>query len=159
MLINEAFAQAANDAAAADPTLMSFLPMIGLIVIFYLLLIRPQTKRAKEQKQMQSELRRGDEIVISGGELGRVMNVSDNYVTMEIATDVEITVLKTSVQTLLPKGTLKSIGTSKGNRPLKNNKHKSNESHHTESADQSADQTEAVEAEKPETTQPNNEKN
>lgn len=155
MLINEAFAQAANDAAAADPTLMSFLPMIGLIVIFYLLLIRPQTKRAKEQKQMQSELRRGDEIVISGGELGRVMNVSDNYVTMEIATDVEITVLKTSVQTLLPKGTLKSIGTSKGNRPLKNNKHKSNESHHTESADQ----TEAVEAEKPETTQPNNEKN
>jgi preprotein translocase subunit YajC len=153
MFIKEAFAQTANAAAqATEPTLMSFLPIIGIVVIFYLLLIRPQTKRAKEQKQMQNELRRGDEIVISGGELGRVMSVSDNYVTMEIATEVEIVVLKSAVQTLLPKGTLKSVGTAKGNRTLKNNKHKSNESRHT-------DEDKETEANQPETVQQDEGKN
>lgn len=133
MFIKEAFAQAANGAAQTnDPTLMSFLPMIGIVVIFYFLLIRPQTKRAKEQKQMQNELQKGDEIVISGGELGRVVSAGDSYITMEIATGVEITVLKSSVQTLLPKGTLKSIETGKSNRTLKNNKQKSNESRQAE---------------------------
>lgn len=133
MFIKEAFAQAANGAAQTnDPTLMSFLPMIGIVVIFYFLLIRPQTKRAKEQKQMQNELQKGDEIVISGGELGRVVSAGDSYITMEIATGVEITVLKSSVQTLLPKGTLKSIETGKSNRALKNNKQKSSESRQAE---------------------------
>lgn len=121
MLITEAFAQTANGAAqTSDPTLMSFLPMIGILVIFYFLLIRPQTKRAKEQKEMQNGLQKGDEIVISGGELGRVVSAGDSYITMEIATGVEIIVLKSSVQTLLPKGTLKSVETGKSNRALKN---------------------------------------
>jgi preprotein translocase subunit YajC len=129
MLINEAFAQAANGAAqqAAEPTLMSLLPLIGILVIFYFLLIRPQTKRAKEQKQMRDALQKGDEIIISGGELGRVVSVGESYITMEIAPNLEITVLKASVQTLLPKGTLKSIETGKSNRALKNNKQKNNE--------------------------------
>jgi len=133
MFIKEAFAQAANGAAQTnDPTLMSFLPMIGIVVIFYLLLIRPQTKRAKEQKQMQNELQKGDEIVISGGELGRVVSAGDSYITMEIAAGVEIIALKSSVQTLLPKGTLRSIETGKSNRALKNNKQKSSEPHQAE---------------------------
>ena len=83
--------------------------MLGILVIFYLLLIRPQAKRAKEQKQMVEALQRGDEVITNGGILGLIINVSENYVVIEVAPTVEITALKSSVQTLLPKGTLKSI--------------------------------------------------
>lgn len=121
MLISEAFAQAASG-AQAEPNLMSLLPLIGILVIFYFLLIRPQSKRAKEQKLMREGLQKGDEIIISGGELGRVTSVGESYITMEIAPNVEIVVLKASVQTLLPKGTLKSIDTGKSSKALKNNK-------------------------------------
>ncbi len=108
MLINDAFAQAASSAQdTAD--WMSLLPMFGLLLLFYFLLIRPQTKRAKEQKQMVDNLQRGDEVITNGGILGQVLNVSENYVIIEIASATEVTVLKSSVQTLLPKGTLKSI--------------------------------------------------
>ncbi len=108
MLINDAFAQAASSTQAGADWL-SLLPMLGILVIFYLLLIRPQAKRAKEQKQMVEALQRGDEVITNGGILGLVINVSENYVVIEIAPTVEITALKSSVQTLLPKGTLKSI--------------------------------------------------
>ena len=121
MLISEAFAQAANS-AQAEPSLMSLLPLIGILVIFYFLLIRPQSKRVKEQKLMREGLQKGDEIIISGGELGRVTSVGEHYIMVEIAPNVEITVLKAGVQTLLPKGTLKSIDTGKSNKALKNNK-------------------------------------
>jgi preprotein translocase subunit YajC len=65
-------------------------------------------KRAKEHKQMLSSLQKGDEVVTSGGTLGKVTNVGDSYVKVEIAPEVEITVQKPSIQTLLPKGTIKS---------------------------------------------------
>ncbi|MDE2389763.1 MAG: preprotein translocase subunit YajC [Betaproteobacteria bacterium] len=108
MLINDAFAQAASSAQdTAD--WMSLLPMFGLLLLFYFLLIRPQAKRAKEQKQMVDSLQRGDEVITNGGILGQVLNVSENYAIIEIAPTIEVTVLKSSVQTLLPKGTLKSI--------------------------------------------------
>ena len=108
MLINDAFAQAASSAQdTAD--WMSLLPMFGILLLFYFLLIRPQAKRAKEQKQMVDNLQRGDEVITNGGILGQVLNVSENYVIIEIAPAAEVTVLKSSVQTLLPKGTLKSI--------------------------------------------------
>lgn len=150
MLINEAFAQAANDAAQTiEPTLMSYLPMVGIFVIFYFLLIRPQTKRAKEQKEMQNGLQKGDEIVISGGELGRVISAGDSYITMEIATGVEIIVLKSSVQTLLPKGTLKSVETGKSNRALKNNRQKAGESRQDEPEDNVTETSEAESASAP----------
>ncbi|MCW5597776.1 MAG: preprotein translocase subunit YajC [Nitrosomonas sp.] len=121
MLINEAYAQAATS-TQAEPSLMSLLPLIGILVIFYFLLIRPQTKRAKEQKLMREGLQKGDEVIISGGELGRVTSVGESYITLEIAPNIEITVLKAGIQTLLPKGTLKNIDTGKGNKMPKNNK-------------------------------------
>lgn len=108
MLINDAFAQAASSTQAGADWL-SLLPMFGILIIFYLLLIRPQAKRAKEQKQMVEALQRGDEVVTNGGILGQIINVSENYVIIEVAPTIEVTVLKSSVQTLLPKGTLKSI--------------------------------------------------
>jgi preprotein translocase subunit YajC len=79
-----------------------------MFVLLYFLLLRPQMRRAKEQKQMIASLTKGDEVITAGGVLGRVTKVSDSYVSVEIAPNVEITVQKSSVQTLLPKGTLKN---------------------------------------------------
>ncbi|CAE6499574.1 protein translocase subunit yajC [Nitrosomonas nitrosa] len=138
MLINEAYAQAATS-TQAEPSLMSLLPLIGILVIFYFLLIRPQTKRAKEQKLMREGLQKGDEVIISGGELGRVTSVGESYITLEIAPNIEITVLKAGVQTLLPKGTLKNIDTGKGNKMPKNNKpQKASDTQESDSEDSNA---------------------
>ncbi len=108
MLIGEAFAQAAPSAQpGAD--LMSLLPLIAIFAVFYLLLIRPQAKRAKEQKLMIEALQKGDEVATAAGPLGRVVKISGNYVILQIAENVQVVVQKSSIQTLLPKGTLNSI--------------------------------------------------
>ena len=107
MIISPAFAQGAS--AGGDAGLMSFLPIILMFVLLYFLMIRPQMKRAKEQKQMIEALQKGDEVITAGGVLGRISRISDPYVSLEIAPNTEISVQKSSVQTVLPKGTLKSI--------------------------------------------------
>ncbi|RJG08442.1 preprotein translocase subunit YajC [Massilia cavernae] len=110
MFISNAYAQAAP---AADPGLMgslsTFLPLILMFVVMYFLMIRPQQKRAKEQKAMMDALSRGDEVITAGGILGKVSKVSDTYVTLEVSANTDIVVQKNSVSTLLPKGTLKSL--------------------------------------------------
>lgn len=106
MFISNAYAQAA--AGASDP-IMTFLPMVAIFVAFYFFLIRPQQKRAKETRAMLSALQVGDEIVISGGIAGKVRKLSDNYLDLEVADNVEIKVQRAAVQLLLPKGTLKSL--------------------------------------------------
>lgn len=108
MLISDAFAQAAAP-AQSDGSFMTLIPLVGIFVIFYLLLIRPQSKRAKEQKLMIEALQKGDEVITSGGNLGKILNVSESYVIVEIAPTIEVTIVKTAIQTLLPKGTLKDI--------------------------------------------------
>ena len=108
MLISEALAQTASSGSGGMDSIMSMLPLIAMFVLLYFLLLRPQMKRAKEQKQMIASLQKGDEVITSGGTLGRVTKVSDNYINLEIANNVEVTVQKSAVQTLLPKGTLKS---------------------------------------------------
>ncbi len=97
------------EAPAGDPTggLASLLPLIILFAVFYFMLIRPQMKRAKEHRKLISELAKGDEVVTSGGMGGKITNVGDNFVTMEIAEDVQVKVQKEAVTTVLPKGTLK----------------------------------------------------
>lgn len=102
-----AAAASAAPKTAANP-LIEFLPLIALVVIFYFLLIRPQQKRAKEQRKMISELAKGDEVV-AAGILGRVDDVGDHFVTLEVADNVRIRVQKGSVSSVLPKGTLKSL--------------------------------------------------
>ena len=105
-----------SDAHAADPApaagfgggLMSFLPLIIIFVIFYFLLIRPQSKRAKEHREMVAKLAKGDEVVAGGGILGRVTDVSDSYVTVEVADGVAIKVQRAAVAQVLPKGTIKA---------------------------------------------------
>jgi preprotein translocase subunit YajC len=80
-----------------------------MFVLLYFLMIRPQMKRSKEQKQMVEALQKGDEVITAGGVLGRITRISDAYVSLEVAPNTEISIQKTAVQTLLPKGTLKSI--------------------------------------------------
>jgi preprotein translocase subunit YajC len=107
VLISPAFAQA--PAGGGDAGLMSFLPIILMFVLLYFLMIRPQMKRAKEHKTMIDALQKGDEVITSGGVLGRISKVSEAYVTVEIAPNTEVSVQRMAVQTLLPKGTIKSI--------------------------------------------------
>ncbi len=107
MFISSAYAQAA--AAGGEAGFMSFLPIILMFVLLYFLMIRPQMKRAKETKQMIEALQKGDEVITAGGVLGRITKISDPYLSVEIAPNTEITVQKAAVQTVLPKGTLKSV--------------------------------------------------
>ena len=89
---------------------VTFWVMMGLfIVIFYFLIIRPQSKRQKEHKKMMEAIEKGDEVVTAGGMLGRVSKVTDNYLVISIAENVDISVQKHAVTATLPKGTLKSI--------------------------------------------------
>ena len=107
MFISSAFAQAPS--TGGDAGLMGFLPIILMFVLLYFLMIRPQMKRAKEQKAMVDALQKGDEIITAGGVLGRIIAVTDAYITVEIAANTEVTVQRGAVQTLLPKGTIKSV--------------------------------------------------
>jgi len=100
-------AYAAPAAGAQDP-IMGLLPFVIIFVLFYFMLIRPQMKRAKEQKKMIDALQKGDEVITTGGVLGKITKVSDQYISLEIADNVVIQVQKGTVQTLLPKGTMKS---------------------------------------------------
>lgn len=105
--ISDAWAQA-QPAAPAEGGLLGLLPLLVIFVLFYFLLIRPQMKRAKEHRQMVDKLAKNDEVVTSGGLVGRVTDVDENFLTLEIADGVRVKVQKTGVTSLLPAGTLKS---------------------------------------------------
>lgn len=107
MLISEAWAQAAP-AGAAGGGMESIFLIVAMFAVLYFLMIRPQMKRAKEHKAMVEALQKGDEVVTAGGVLGRISKVGDAHLTLEIAPNVEIQVQRGAVQTVLPKGTLKS---------------------------------------------------
>ena len=111
MFISNAYAQAAPAAANAGlmGNLSTFLPLVLMFVVMYFLMIRPQQKKAKEQRQMMDALAKGDEVVTAAGILGRVTKVADIYVTLEIAPNTEIIVQKHAVTSQLPKGTIKSL--------------------------------------------------
>jgi preprotein translocase subunit YajC len=105
LLISNAYAAP----AAPGGDLMSFLPIVFIFVLFYFMLIRPQMKAAKQQKAMIEALKAGDEIATTGGLIGKVTKVGDNFVSVEIAVNTIINVQKHAVQTLLPPGSIKSI--------------------------------------------------
>lgn len=107
-LISPAFADAG---AAAGPAqdYMSFLFLGGFLVIFYLMIWRPQAKRAKEHKNLMGGLQKGDEVVTSGGIAGKITKVSDDFIVIEVSDTVELKIQKAAVAATLPKGTLKAI--------------------------------------------------
>jgi preprotein translocase subunit YajC len=107
VFISSAFAQGAT---AQEPMgLGFFIPILIMFAILYFLMIRPQMRRAKETKAMIEALQKGDEVVTSGGLVGRITKLGEQYVTLEIAPNTEIVVQRSAVQLPLPKGTLKSI--------------------------------------------------
>ncbi len=110
MLIDEVWAQTAASASSAQGfDFMAFMPLIFLMAVFYFILIRPQMKRTKEHKAMLEALQKSDEIVAAGGLVGRVTKLDENYITMQVANNVEIRVQRSSLQLVLPKGTIKGI--------------------------------------------------
>ena len=109
MEILDFFIASAHAQDATQPGgLMSFLPLIIIFVIFYFLLIRPQMKRAKEHKKLVAELGNGDEVVTNGGILGRITNVGESFITVELVDNVQIKVQRHAIASIMPKGTIKS---------------------------------------------------
>jgi preprotein translocase subunit YajC len=108
MLINPAFAQGtgAPMGGIGIENLILIALMFGAL---YFLMIRPQMKRAKEHKTMVEALQKGDEVIAAGGILGRISRISENYVTLQVAENVEVQVQRPAIQLVLPKGTIKNI--------------------------------------------------
>ena len=110
--ISSAYAADSTVAAGTPPQggFLSVLPMlIVFVLIFYFLLVRPQSKRAKQQRQLLDGLAMGDEVLTTGGIIGRITKLRDNYVVISVAKDVEMTLQKGAIANILPKGTLESI--------------------------------------------------
>src|SRR5258705_7768426 len=106
MWINPAYAQGAG---AQGDGMMSLVMIMLMFGVLYFLMIRPQMKKAKEHKSMLDALQKGDEVVTSGGVLGRITKIGENYVTVEIANNIEVQVQRPAIQLVLPKGTIKNI--------------------------------------------------
>jgi preprotein translocase subunit YajC len=110
VLISSAFAQTAPAAAAGGDmmsTLTGMLPLVLMFVVLYFIMIRPQMKRQKEHRAMVQAIAKGDEVVIGGGMLGRVTRLSEQYLHVEIANNVEVQVQRAAVLQVLPKGSFK----------------------------------------------------
>jgi preprotein translocase subunit YajC len=101
-LISDAWAQAGGEAGGS---LFSLLPLVVIFILFYFLLIRPQQKRAKQHKEMVAALKKCEEIVTNGGLLGKVTDVEDNFVTIEIASGLNVRIQRQAIAQVMPKGT------------------------------------------------------
>lgn len=104
--IQDAMAQGAGGAGSPFPGLIM---LVVLFVLFYFLLIRPQQKRQKEHRNMVEKIAKGDEVVTQGGVLGKITDVGENFVSVEIAAGTEIRVQRVAIASLMPKGTIKSL--------------------------------------------------
>jgi preprotein translocase subunit YajC len=107
MLISQAWAQASGGPQGGG--IESMLLIVLMFGVLYFLMIRPQMKRAKEQRAMVDALQKGDEIIGAGGMLGRITKLNENYISLEVAQGVEIQMQRAAVQLVLPKGTIKNI--------------------------------------------------
>ncbi|CAI3787110.1 Sec translocon accessory complex subunit YajC [Pseudomonas sp. MM227] len=108
-LIPAAFADAAAPAAGPAGSGFEWIFLVGFLVIFYMMIWRPQAKRAKEQKNLLGNLQKGDEVVTSGGIAGKINKVTDDFVVIEVSDTVELKIQKGAIAATLPKGTLKAI--------------------------------------------------
>ncbi len=108
MFITNAYAQSAASGFSLD-SMGSFLPILLMFVVLYFLMIRPQQKKQREQRDMLSSLSAGDEVLTAGGIVGKITKVSENFITLEIAEGTEIIVQKASVVSMLPNGTIETL--------------------------------------------------
>lgn len=104
--ISDALAQ---DAAASSDPLLGLLFPIGLVVILYFLMIRPQVKRQKEHKKLVEALTKGDEVATAGGIVGRITGLGENFAQIEVADGVEVKVRRQAIESVLPKGSIKEL--------------------------------------------------
>jgi preprotein translocase subunit YajC len=109
MNLFETVAHAAEAGAPPDAGLINLLFLGGFVLIFYFLLWRPQSKRRKEHAALMTGLAKGDEVVTSGGIVGQINKVEDDFVKIQVAANMELRVQKSAVGATLPKGTLKSL--------------------------------------------------
>lgn len=109
LLISDAMAAAGSAPAAQTDGTFSLLMIVAIFVLFYFMLIRPQNKRAKEHRDLIGGLKKGDEIITSGGIVGKIVAINESYVRISAAENIEITLQKASISTVLPKNTIKSL--------------------------------------------------
>ena len=105
-------AEASAQAQAAPPQqggMLQIVMLVGLFALMYFMLIRPQRKRQKEHQQLVEALGKGDEVVMTSGMLGRVIEVGDVYITLVVGGDIKLKFQKAAVHAVLPKGTIKAI--------------------------------------------------
>ena len=107
--IEEAMAEGGAAALSAPDLISQLMVFGGIFLIFYLLFIRPQNKKMKEHQAMVDALAKGDEIVTSGGVLGKVVGLHDSFVSIEVAKDIKLKVQRSAIGTIQPKGTIKGI--------------------------------------------------
>ena len=108
MFSTNAYAQSASSGFSLD-SIGSYLPFLLLFVLLYFLMIRPQQKKQKEQRDMLSALAVGDEVLTAGGIVGKITKVTDNFITLEISEGTEIIIQKTSIVSMLPNGTIENL--------------------------------------------------
>jgi len=107
-IISSAHAATA-DAAPAQGNFASLLMLLGFVAIFYFMLWRPQAKRAKDQRNLIANLAKGDEVMTSGGIIGKINRITDDYIALGITDEMEIKIQRSAVVAVLPKGTMKNI--------------------------------------------------
>lgn len=107
VFISSAYAQAAAGAADTQSQLMGMLPLVLMFVVLYFVMIRPQMKKAKEHKAMVEALAKGDEVILGGGMLGKISKLGETYLSVEVASGVEVQMQRAAVIQVLPKGTIK----------------------------------------------------
>ncbi len=109
MLISSAFAQATSQQPQGGGLFLPLM-MVGILLFMYFTTIRPQRKRQKEHTAMVEALKKGDEVVLSSGMLGKISGLDDNYLVLSVGNKIELKFQKIHVTSVLPKGTLKSVG-------------------------------------------------
>ncbi len=120
MFISPAFAQAQGAAQGAEGLVQFLLPIILIFIVFYFLLIRPQQKKAKEHRDMVEAVKRGDQVVTAGGIIGKVTKVGDEgRVTVEIAPNVRVEILRGTISDVLSKPTPADAKRNKDNKDKK----------------------------------------
>ena len=107
--ISDALAAAGTAQAGQSESAFSLVMIIAIFALFYFMLIRPQNKRAKAQREMIGALKKGDEIVTSGGMVAKIVSLDEQFIKVSLAENVEITLQRAAVMTILPKGTIKSL--------------------------------------------------
>lgn len=107
--ISAAHAAEAPAGAPMDSGMFNLIFLVGFGLIFYFFMWRPQSKRAKEHKELLGGLSKGDEVITAGGILGKVVNLNDDYIVLEVSEGTQLTFQKTHISAALPKGTIKSI--------------------------------------------------